>query len=369
MKVLHIITHFDMGGAERVAANIAKSDTLGIDYHIMEVLRGHSAYTPKFLAELRQAGIHCHRSIMPDIRFHFIAERIAALLFPLRFIIAYLRLHPDIIHVHTETADLCIYTFTKLFPMLHHHRIVRTIHNTRLWTGLPRTALRVEKLFINSHANVAISPQVAASYAKRFGEMPPIIYNGVPQSAQKAYPHLVPHSINVLFAGRMEPQKGINTLIEVVSQLGADSGYTFHIAGNGTLRGKVEEALGRQPNVRLTDAIYGLSEYMTSFDYLFMPSEFEGLSMLSMEASLNGLPVIANDCPGLADTLPPQWPLKVQGNSVTEYLHLFCDTVPTASRQALAAKSYAYAAQRFTIDIMQHEYEKLYAARTDAEQQ
>ena len=34
MKVFHIISHFDLGGAERVAASIAKSNTDDMEYHI-----------------------------------------------------------------------------------------------------------------------------------------------------------------------------------------------------------------------------------------------------------------------------------------------------------------------------------------------
>ena len=31
MRIFHIITHFDIGGAERVAVNIAKSQTTGMN--------------------------------------------------------------------------------------------------------------------------------------------------------------------------------------------------------------------------------------------------------------------------------------------------------------------------------------------------
>ena len=36
MRIFHIITHFDIGGAERVAVNIAKSQTTGMEYHLVE---------------------------------------------------------------------------------------------------------------------------------------------------------------------------------------------------------------------------------------------------------------------------------------------------------------------------------------------
>ena len=119
--------------------------------------------------------------------------------------------------------------------------------------------------------------------------------------------------LNILFAGRLEPQKGISVLCEVLKMLAGDARYHFTIAGDGSQRTLVEQTLadiassGKPLNAQLVPPIFGLAGYMQSFDYLFMPSEFEGLSMLSMEASLNRLPVIANACPGLADTLPADY--------------------------------------------------------------
>ena len=188
MRTFHLITHFSLGGAERVAANIAESQTHGMEYHVVEIMRGRTAYTPKFIAELEQAGVRCHRSWMPDVNFHFLFERIAALLFPLRMLYIMLRWRPDVIQTHTETPDLALYMFSRLFPfMLRRVKIVRTIHNTRLWTGLPRTAQWVEKFFQSHGANIAISDSVRDSYAERFGEVPPIINNGVAEVEQKDY--------------------------------------------------------------------------------------------------------------------------------------------------------------------------------------
>ena len=116
-------------------------------------------------------------------------------------------------------------------------------------------------------------------------------------------------------------------------------------------------------NAELVPPIYSLASYMSSFDYLFMPSEFEGLSMLSMEASMNRLPVIANCAPGLRDTLPDDWPLMVEGNSVEAYERLFCDFLPTCNRKQLADKAQAFAMQHFSVRHMQEEYEAVYASR------
>ena len=411
MRTFHLITHFSLGGAERVAANIAESQTHGMEYHVVEIMRGRTAYTPKFIAELEQAGVRCHRSWMPDVSFHFLFERIAALLFPLRMLYIMLRWRPDVIHTHTETPDLALYVFSRLFPfMLRRVKIVRTIHNTRLWTGLPRTAQWVEAFFKSNNANIAISDSVRDSYAERFGEVPPIINNGVAEVGQKDYfntstpqgvhlsqvhqQHLntstfnTQHStnlntstpplgfcrlpeqehLNILFAGRLEPQKGVVVLCEVLKMLAGDARYHFIIAGDGSQRTLVEQTLaeiaasGKPLNAQLVPPIFGLAGYMQSFDYLFMPSEFEGLSMLSMEASLNRLPVIANACPGLADTLPADWALLAHDNSLNDYRRIFNELLPTADHDALTQQAYTFAKDRFSVRTMQERYEARYKA-------
>ena len=423
MRIFHLITHFSLGGAERVAANIAESQTPGMEYHVVEIMRGRTAYTPKFIGELEKAGVRCHRSWMPDVSFHFLFERIAALLFPLRMLYIMLRWRPDVIHTHTETPDLALYVFNRVFPrMLRRVKIVRTIHNTRLWTGLPRTALWVETFFKSRNANIAISDSVRDSYAERFGEVAPIINNGVAEVEQKDYfnistpqgvhlsqvhqqhlntsipqhlntsggalvssapttsQHLnisggalvssaptTPQHLNILFAGRLEHQKGVVVLCKVLKMLAGDARFFFTIAGDGSQRTLVEQTLaeiaaeGKPLNAQLVPPIFGLAGYMQSFDYLFMPSEFEGLSMLSMEASLNRLPVIANACPGLADTLPADWSLLAHGNNIDDYLRIF-NLLPTADHTALTQQAYAFAKERFSVRTMQERYEAWYKA-------
>ena len=217
-RVFHLISHFDLGGAERVAANIAKSENKDFEYHIVEILRGSSDFTDGFLAELRSAGVHCHRSWMPGFHYHFMAERIAAVLFPLRFLYIWLRYRPDVIHAHTETPDMCLWAFFRVFPWLQKRcRIVRTIHNTCLWTGLKRFGMKVERFYQRNNANIAISQSVFDCYTREYGSVPPIIYNGVPEVQQERCPFLVDGKTNILFAGRYDEQKGISHLIYIIS--------------------------------------------------------------------------------------------------------------------------------------------------------
>lgn len=367
-KVFHIISRFDMGGAERVAASIAKSGNTAIEYHVVEVLRGKSAFTGNFLAELRSAGVCCHRSVMPFYRWHFVAERIAAVLFPLRMLWLWLRYRPDVVHAHTEVPDMCVYASLLVMPWMERRvRFVRTIHNTCLWTGLRRFSRKVERMYQRLGANVAISRSVLVNYNREYGSMPPIIYNGVEEQPQRPYGQLADGKTNILFAGRFEEQKGVGHLIYIIKALQSDGRYHFHVIGSGKLLPMVEQELGGLPNVSLHPPVFALATRLASFGYMLMPSEFEGLPLMSVEASLAGLPVICSDCPGLNETVPADWPLISHGNSHAEYMRIFTEVLPHANRDALSASAREFAHSHFSVEKMRHEYEKIYNAAVSGE--
>ena len=364
MVVFHVISHLDVGGAERVAFSIASSTNPAVDYHIVEVIRGRSAFTQHMIRELRQRHIAYHRSYVPAIRFHYLFEKLATWLFPLWFLWLFLRYKPAIIHSHTEIPDLAVYRFFQWFPwLLRRVGLVRTIHNTQLWTGMSHTGQHVEAFFQAHSANIAISESVQESYQKRYAALPPIIYNGVAPVEQRRYAQLKMGKINVLFAGRFEEQKGIDVLIAVIKALEKDERYHFHVMGSGTLQALVEHELSGMSHVSLSAPLAHLSHYLASFDYLFMPSRFEGLSILALEANFNGLPIVGNACPGLRDTLPTDWPLFVANNDISAYLRLFSVQLQTFSRAQLQQQAYEFVAQHFSMATMQQRYEAVYKSK------
>lgn len=367
IKVFHIISRLDLGGAERVALNIAHSNNQDFEYHVVEVFRGHSSLTIELLKEMQSAGIVYHRSPIPVlISFHYLFERISAFLFPLWFIFVFKKFHPAIIHSHTDIPDLATYCFFWLFPdKLKTCKVVRTIHNTKLWIGMKRFGIKIEQFMQQQQANIAISTSVLDYYQKNYGEKPPIIYNGViiPLNV-KQYEYLQDDKLNILFAGRFETQKGIIHLIKIIKLLASDKRFFFHLVGDGSLKGLLIEGLTGCPNVKIQPTIYGLSKYLNSFDYLLMPSEHEGLSMLSIEASFSKLPVIINDCPGLNDTLPNDWPLKVENNDIAAYMEIFQKKIFQLNKKELAEKAHTWVKQNFTIEKMQANYEIVYRKYT-----
>lgn len=355
MRIVQVVTSFDMGGAERVAINISQSQTPGYKYYLVEVVKGNSEFTEQLKKEFRDYRILYYCSPFKN-------KKIALLLFWVWFIWKYIVIRPNVIHAHTEIPDLALWIFRKISWVCFwiHPRYIRTIHNTELWSDWKWIGRIVEKYYNKHQCNVAISTSTQDCFIRTYkGKTPPIIYNGLKKTLQKDFPYLRTKKINILFAGRLEFQKGIDELIAVVKVLEKDERFFFHIIGDGSMKEKLYSAIAGLSNVATYPKIYGLSAYLGSFDFLFMPSNHEGLALMPIEASLAHTPTIINSCPGLKDTLPNDWELSVEKNSVEDFISLFT-RIQEFNYSYLCNKAYNYAVTHFSIEKMQYEYEKLY---------
>ncbi len=355
MNVIQIVSHFDLGGAERIAINIAKSKQNNIDYHMIEVIKGTSSFSKKYIKEMEEAGIHYYTS-------PYLSSKIGIIMFPYRLYKLIKSLNPTAIHTHTEIPDISLYWSYMLYPSLFKGiRIIRTIHNTQLWNKWKRIGHIVEKFMQNHKANISTSQMITQTYESEFGTDKNIqlIYNGFSESQQEKYPNIEKNKINILFAGRFVKQKGIPILIKVIKQV-KNKNLVFHIAGKGEYHDLLLQELGNYKNVKITSPIFDIAKYLTSFDYVFIPSEYEGLNSLSIESSINKTLVIINNINGLNETLPKDYILKVNNNSVEEYIQLFDDIIYKINRNELIKRTYHYAQSHFNLNKMQLEYEKLY---------
>lgn len=358
-KIFHIVTHFDIGGSETVAINISKADNPDYEFHFVEVVRGEGVYSNAFIKDLEKHNIFYHRS---PFSMNCI---LGALLFPFWFWKVHKKYNPDVYHSHTESPDVALYLFFHFFFFLinHNTKIVRTLHNTKLWKKKHLIGYLVEHFFLKHQANVAISEPVRKAYLADFSfysKEIPVIYNGLEEKRQMPFEGIEKRNVNILFAGRIVPQKGINTLFKTIQILDEkQNDFFFHIIGEGPLKDTLVKELKNLDNVRFYGNVYNLASYLHSFDYLFMPSEYEGLSMLSIESSFAKLPIIINSVEGLVDTVPKSWPLKVINNNVQDYLRIF-HNLGKYNHDSLADDAYQFVTERFGIKQMQTKYLDLY---------
>ena len=129
----------------------------------------------------------------------------------------------------------------------------------------------------------------------------------------------------ILFVGRIEPLKGVDTLIKAISQLQqADillrcPHYLFIIGGDPNLdRDKMNEEMQRLQDLRIelgvSDLVIFLGKrdqdslqyYYSAAEMLVMPSHYESFGMVALEAMACGTPVIATQVGGLQHLVQDQ---------------------------------------------------------------
>jgi D-inositol-3-phosphate glycosyltransferase len=116
--------------------------------------------------------------------------------------------------------------------------------------------------------------------------------------------------IRITFAGRLNPDKGIYTLLEMMHEREMfANGYTMNIvaAGQQFATGKIiAHMLEGYPYARIIPAkksVLSMAQLLAQSDILLMPSVFaEPFGMLSVEAQHTGCRVVASNIGGLPET-------------------------------------------------------------------
>ena len=116
-----------------------------------------------------------------------------------------------------------------------------------------------------------------------------------------------PRTRMVLFAGRLEYEKGVQTVLRALQRVRAEIGPTrFFVAGVGTysdeLRRQVRQ-LGLRHHVRFTGFLedHELRLHYAAADVAVAPSIYEPFGLVAVEAMACGTPVVVGDTGGLRE--------------------------------------------------------------------
>ncbi|HIA01328.1 MAG TPA: glycosyltransferase [Myxococcales bacterium] len=172
---------------------------------------------------------------------------------------------------------------------------------------------------------VAVSPE----FIRDLGGIPSLLMPMGVESAEVGPPAPMPPMppiapLRLLFLGRLLPIKGVNVLVEAVSNL---PGVELTIAGDGSTR--TLETIAA-PNIRFIGAVPMSSrrQLFSEHHLLCLPSlQGDASPRVVAEAIAAGRPVLASDLPGLRSRVPRSWRVP-------------CGDV-TAWRKAIKALQYA----------------------------
>lgn len=171
------------------------------------------------------------------------------------------------------------------------------------------------------------------------------------------------HRFQLLFVGRLTRQKDPLTLLNAFDALPTElkAVSSLNYAGEGELRGDLEARiteLGLSERVKLLGQCQNPTQLMTQSTLLVLPSLWEGMPNVVLEAMAAGLPIVATDVDGTRELITDQ----INGWLVppSDFGRL-CDAIRNAlenegQRSEFAKTSQVIAAERFSWNRIFGEY-------------
>jgi glycosyltransferase involved in cell wall biosynthesis len=199
-----------------------------------------------------------------------------------------------------------------------------------------------------------------------------VIGNPVPWPLPVQPPVLDPNTLlikgrqRLIAAGRLVEQKGFDLLIEAFARLAPDfQTWDLIIVGEGPLRGPLEAQLARldlQGRVFLVGAVGNIGAWYMACDLYVMSSRFEGFGNTLAEALACGLPAVSFDCEtGPSDIIRPEIDglLVPPGDVSALVASLTVLMTNQALRERFAIRA-VEARARFSVDGIAGQWERLF---------
>jgi glycosyltransferase involved in cell wall biosynthesis len=172
----------------------------------------------------------------------------------------------------------------------------------------------------------------------------------------------------VVFAGRLDPQKGLHTLVAAMrSPALAAAGAHLLLLGDGPQRADLAQAIERADladRVLFRGVVEDVAPYLRAGDLFALPTLGEGMPNALLEAMATGLPCVASAVGGCRDVIVDgETGLLVPVEDATAFQAALEALVESAAlRERLGAAARQAAVARFGLERMVDRYEACYRA-------
>lgn len=363
MKIDLVITELHPGGAERCCVELALH-LRRANHHVRVVSLGPQPKPPRtrLIDLLGEAGIETHFLNGTKVsQFPGVRHRLRTLL---------MTYPPDVVQSFLWHANLLVASVypAKQVPFVAGVRVVEP-RRWRAWTARfwARKASRV----------VCVSDEVA-QWCHATEHVPrdriAVIPNGVEiPSVDDTNPlsWSVPGPLHrsepiLLFVGRLEPQKGVDQLMihadSILHQLPA---HRLVLIGEGRWKSQWQGFQGRSrygSRIEVLGHRDDVSAWMARADLLLLPTRYEGMPNVVLEAMAHGLPIAVTRVEGVAhalgDGLASQ---SADRGDWAGWARLVVQLARDESqRKGIASANRARAMSEFSLPQMLSRYERLY---------
>jgi glycosyltransferase involved in cell wall biosynthesis len=370
IKIALCITELDIGGAERCLTELAaRIDRRRFEPVVYSLSPKPNRTEASCLPILEAAGVETH----------FLGGR---------GVLHFLRIVGKLKRLLVAQSPQIIQSF------LFHANIVGRIAARRAGVPFVLSGIRVAERAARWHLRldrltqrkvdryVCVSRSVAEFSIQKSGIVPEkivVIPNGIdpekypaPQPADLGQFGMEPGRRAIVFVGRLEPQKGVGWLIES-APLWLDNlpDCDLLIVGDGPMRKSLEaktSSLGISRRVRFAGHRRDVPQILAASELLVLPSIWEGMPNVVLEAMASHLPVVATKVEGVEELLGH----LADGQTVAYgdsqgFAKRIMDFMASPERAAVVgAENRLRAEQHFGISRMVAAYEDLWQSLLDA---
>ena len=240
----------------------------------------------------------------------------------------------DIIHSHYWLSGIAAETLSDLWggtPIVHMFHTLGEMKNRIARSeaeregeyrinGEKQVLRRADRVIVATIAELTQLRFLYKANQSKLVVIPPGVdvthFYPIPSDEAKMYVGLKPEDRMVLFVGRIEPLKGVDTLIQAMScvQLKEERPVHLAIIGGDPAASPQEMSAEMARLQKLCDDLAvgqtvvflgkrdqdKLPYYYSAAELLVMPSHYESFGMVALEAMACGTPVIASEVGGLA---------------------------------------------------------------------
>ena len=322
LRVAQLVQALKVGGAQNLAVQIANTRAAAGAPSYLYVMTGPDVLSGKISADVTVRYLDFERiTVSNPVAFAWsLAPRY------LRIAGQLARDRIDVVQTHLPGANY----WGLLLALTRRCKVVATVHNNAEFDYGEQDALRRARwrrraycaILSHCHATVAVSESVRTSLLRDLqvtsdvAQRLVVVTNGVQipsplteteRAAVRTRFGIPETAPLILAAGRLSEQKNFAVLVDAVGTLKrtVPSLHTI-IAGDGPQRAALRaraDSLALGNRLQLPGNVTELTPLMQTADLFVLPSLWEGLPLVLLEAMACGLPVVASDIAGIAEVV------------------------------------------------------------------
>ncbi len=347
MHITHIIPTLSFGGAERTVVDIINASSDDFSFSVI-------VFFPSFELQSQITKKNVPVQVVQktgQISLHLIGDIQTALK----------TLQTDVVHTHLFGGDV----WGRIAAHELGLPVVTTEHNINKAEGEIKAFV---KRCLNSYTQkyVACSDSVA-TYMKQTYKIRKPIQVIRPGIALDRFISAKPRSffspLRLVIVGRLEQQKGHEIALRALARIPA-SEWRLTIVGNGSLESSLKNlcvSLDIGNNVTFQAGTPQVQKVFAEHDVVLIPSKWEGLGMVALEAMASGNMVIASNVGGLPEVVQHKKTGLLVNAMPKDFTKAIQECIKNpVQMKFMAENAKAYATEHCGVQTMARAYENIY---------